>query len=97
MPYRIKTHRPPRLAAPDHSEQLRNRQPHRKLLSTARYRRFRKWLLAERPVCERCGIKGATDVHHRRKLADHPEDLCDQEHCECLCHECHSRLTQAGE
>jgi hypothetical protein len=36
-------------------------------------------------------------VHHVRKLRDHPEDLCNQDHCEALCKRCHDRATAAGE
>jgi hypothetical protein len=98
MPYKPPMHRPARLTqATSHDEQVRNRQPHRRLLWSSRFRRFRRWLLGERPICERCQRAAAVDVHHLRRLADHPEDLCDQERCECLCHRCHGQATRAGE
>jgi 5-methylcytosine-specific restriction endonuclease McrA len=48
-------------------------------------------------VCQRCGEKVSTDVHHVRKLRDHLEDVIDPENCEALCHGCHSRETARGE
>lgn len=92
MPKKPATYRPCRHPRPE-----ARANPHRHLLWTARFRTFRTWLLHLRPVCERCRRKPAGQVHHRRKLAEHPEDLCDQEQCECLCVSCHSRATAAGE
>jgi hypothetical protein len=78
-------------------EQARNQQVHRSFYWSARYRRFRRWLLSERPVCEDCQRAASVDIHHTRGLAQHPEDLCDQEQTLCLCHSCHSQRTARGE
>ncbi len=69
----------------------------RKLLNTARWRNFRLHFLREHPLCNRCLTEAARDVHHVRKLADHPEDLLDETQCEALCHGCHSAATARGE
>jgi 5-methylcytosine-specific restriction endonuclease McrA len=101
MPWKPKTHRPPRPALPAHQEQARSARPYRRLLWTKRYRRFVHWLLAERPLCEDCQAAGrvtaSTQVHHVRKLSEHPEDLVDPEQCMSLCQSCHSVRTKRGE
>jgi 5-methylcytosine-specific restriction endonuclease McrA len=98
MPWKPKTHRPHgAVTAQRCSEAARNAQPHRKLLRTQRYYRFRKWLLRERPVCQRCDEKPSWEVHHKRKLVLHPEDLVDPEQCEALCPSCHCAATARGE
>ena len=100
MPTRPPTHRPS-VQTRAATDQARGQLPYRKLLWTQRFRRFRLWLLAQRPLCECCQaekrLTPAKDIHHRRGLADHPEDLCDQDQCEALCHACHSRATLRGE
>jgi 5-methylcytosine-specific restriction endonuclease McrA len=53
--------------------------------------------MAEHPVCERCQAAASSQVHHARKLANHPEDLIDPAHCEALCQACHSAATARGE
>ena len=103
MPKKPPTHRPPGAdqartqARRQHDAERREDQPHRRLYNLQSYRRFRVWLLRLRPVCQRCQRAAATEVHHCRGLAAHPEDLCDQEHCEALCKGCHDALgPQAG-
>lgn len=71
---------------------------HRKLLSTRRYRRFRLIVLANRPVCEESACSSpALDIHHVRRLAKHPSDLCRADQVLALCHSCHSKRTAKGE
>lgn len=94
MPNRPPKHRPLKPAKP--SDSARNEQLHRKLIRSGRWQKFRPTFLAEFPLCNRCG-EPATEVHHVRKLAAHPEDLCDPEHCEALCKRCHDRATGRGE
>jgi 5-methylcytosine-specific restriction endonuclease McrA len=74
----------------------RNREPGRRAQLTARYGRFKVWFLNNNPLCNRCNAP-AEVVHHVRKLRDHLEDLCNQDHCEALCKRCHDRATAAGE
>jgi hypothetical protein len=68
----------------------------RALYRSAGWLRFRSWFLAYNILCQRI-IRGvrcqriATDVHHRRGLRQHPEDLCDAEHCVALCKACHHK------
>jgi 5-methylcytosine-specific restriction endonuclease McrA len=102
MPDLPAVHRPPgHVAAVRQSvrqyDRSRAGEPHRHLLNTQRYRRFRLWLLAERPLCQDCGQAAANEVHHERGLAAHPEDLCDGEQCRALCSGCHGRRTARGE
>jgi 5-methylcytosine-specific restriction endonuclease McrA len=68
----------------------------RSLYKTARWLKFRDWFLAYNVICQRIrdGIQCeriATDVHHRRGLREHPEDLIDPEHCVALCKACHHK------
>lgn len=99
MPTRPQQHRPSHVGQ-GHRDQARNQQPYRKLLWTQRFRRFRDWFILNNPLCNRCPPetkRPTVHVHHKRKLAQHPEDLCDQGQCEGLCHECHSKATAQGE
>lgn len=101
MPTRAQRHRPPghqqaRKADARQHDRERNREPHRLMLWTARYRLFRKTVLWAHPVCVRCKVRASVDVHHVRGLALHPEDLCDGEQVAALCHPCHARLTAQG-
>lgn len=102
MPKRPKTYRPPgaeaaRATTRRQYDRQRGSTPQRRLLWKAHYLKFRIWLLQQRPLCQDCNRASAVEVHHTRKLELHPEDLVDQEHCLCLCHECHSVRTRRGE
>lgn len=64
------------------------------LRHTVEYIKFRAWFRAAHPLCascERMGItKAGQQVHHVRGLDRHPDDLCDEGHCEHLCTRCHA-------
>ncbi len=66
---------------------------HKNIYNTQRWQRARVRALACHPLCALCG-RPATDVHHVKALEDGgaPFDECN---LQCLCHECHARLTQA--
>jgi 5-methylcytosine-specific restriction endonuclease McrA len=58
-------------------------------------------LLAERPVCERCGSARSTEVHELRSRA-RGGSILDPGNCVTFCHSCHhfvtvSPLTAAAE
>jgi hypothetical protein len=66
------------------------------LYKTARWLKFRNWFLGYNPECQRIVRRVrcqrlATDVHHRRGLREHPEDLTDAEQCVALCKACHHK------
>lgn len=61
------------------------------------WRRFRVWFVARHPVCEDCGRMPTKEVHHKQKLADHPELRCVESNCLGLCKRCHSIRTKRGE
>jgi len=69
----------------------------RSMYKTARWIRFRAWFLRLNPFCQRVQSDGqpcrnvATEVHHRRGLREHPEDLCSAEQCVALCRACHHK------
>jgi 5-methylcytosine-specific restriction protein A len=76
----------------------RNNDELRGLYKTARWLRFRTWFLRNNPLCQRIWDGEqchhiATEVHHRRGLREHPEDLCDPEHCVALCRACHHKFS----
>jgi 5-methylcytosine-specific restriction protein A len=66
-----------------------------------RWRAFRKWFLMENPICRDCLARNqyvvATEVHHIRKIADHPELRLDVSNCMSLCTSCHGRRSARGE
>lgn len=59
-------------------------------LNGAAWRKLRALVLSERPFCEICG-QPATDVDH----ADNDPTNNSRDNLASLCHECHSRKTQA--
>ena len=108
MPNRPPTHRPPgqQQAAQDArraADRERADTEQRRLRNLRAYRRFAALVLLQRPTCEDCVerddgiVRPATDVHHVRKLATHPEDLLDDSQVKALCHPCHSVRTARGE
>lgn len=91
MPYA-----PESLAKP---EPERSFSPHRKIYKTAAWLRFRTYRLSLNPTCQECERHGYTtqaiDVHHLVPLRD-MGDAFSIKNTECLCKECHGRLTRAG-
>ena len=67
--------------------------PNKAVYGTKRWRMLRRAKLGRSPVCERCGVRLATDVHHRVDLRD-GGDPWDVEGLEALCRACHSRETR---
>jgi len=65
------------------------------------WQRFRDWFLRRHPLCHDCEGRGdvvpAAEVHHIKKLADHPELRCVESNCMALCKACHSKRTGRGE
>jgi len=94
VPYRAKIHKPRNKPTPRPRPRVRTES--RRLRDKQVFRDFRVSFLADNPACGVCDDV-ATDVHHVRGLEDYPEDLCDAEHCQALCHSCDSRLTGQGE
>ena len=64
-------------------------------LDGAAWRKLRASVLSERPLCEMCErmalLVPATDVDHK----DNDPSNNDRDNLASLCHECHSRKTQA--
>jgi 5-methylcytosine-specific restriction protein A len=65
------------------------------------WRLVRHQHLQNNPICLDCLKEGryvaATDVHHIKKLAEHPELRDVSENLMSLCHRCHSIRTGKGE
>lgn len=68
---------------------------------TWRWRKFKDAYLATNPLCCDCSTKGlvrpAQDVHHIKKMADHPELQYEESNLMALCKSCHSTRTARGE
>lgn len=63
----------------------------------ALWRRFRTMFIARHPVCEDCDRQPTREVHHIKKLAEHPELRLVESNCMGLCTRCHSIRTNRGE
>lgn len=69
---------------------------------TAKWSLFRKYILAQRPLCEECLANGVTtgkslELHHKLKTAVRPDLFFDEQNIEVLCKQCHSVRTKRGE
>lgn len=64
------------------------------------WRKFSERYRAENPLCQVClerGIvKPSEQVHHKRKLSEHPELKYDPDNLAALCERCHSEITAKG-
>ncbi len=49
-------------------------------------------MLAEFPLCERCGVKASTEVHEVLSRA-RGGSILDKSNCRALCHDCHFWVT----
>ena len=60
-----------------------------------RYRKTRRLVLVNEPLCRSCKNKGRTvaaeEVHHIKAVATHPELICDYDNLMPLCKSCHSK------
>ena len=62
-------------------------------LDSAAWRKLRASVLREQPICAMCETAPATDCDHR----DNDPTNNDRDNLQGLCHECHSRKTQADQ
>jgi 5-methylcytosine-specific restriction protein A len=66
-----------------------------------RWQQFRITYLAQHPLCVDCEAEGivsaARDIHHTRKLSEHPESKYDEDTLMPLCKRHHDRRTAKGE
>ena len=101
MPRAQKTHRPPRVGPAAASD----RSGSRRLRSSGRYQKFRAWLRHRQPLCAdpfgdhagesaAGGCEPGRELHHVKRLSEHPETLCDSGECVMLCRRCHGRITR---
>jgi len=97
MPNAIRTHRPKqpgRRHVPDAEA--------RRLRSSGRYRKFQAWYMGQHPLCaDPFGVHAAEhrvvaseQLHHRVKVQDAPDRLCDADNAMALCVACHTRIEQ---
>jgi len=61
------------------------------------WRMFRKYILAQTPLCELCidkdRLNPATEIHHKVDIIDRPELRLDMNNLQPLCKSCHSEIT----
>lgn len=69
---------------------------YRKLIQSSKWTKFRNYKIRMNPLCERCHMYPAVEVHHiepLNKFRDNPtlmEQKCfDIDNVQALCHECH--------
>jgi hypothetical protein len=106
MPFKAKTHVPSfaktckQQAARDYNKYRRGEAY--RLRNLGVYRKFRRMFLRANPLCcdpyNEHGIDKkivlAEEVHHKRGLEKHPEDVCDDNQCAAVCTHCHMKLEQ---
>lgn len=76
----------------------REREPWRKLYSTARWLTLRRIVLDAQPTCPQCRAEGrpptpTVDVHHERPHRGDVRTFFDRSNLRALCHPCHARIT----
>ena len=69
------------------------REPKNAFYDSKAWRQARSAKLAFDPICERCGRKAATVVHHKQKFREHPELAFTLSNLESVCESCHNRET----
>lgn len=96
MPSRPACYRPPgQPTARERDRQYdRARQADKNFYSSTRWRKFRAWVLAERPLCEDClaasRVVTAEHVHHIQPRTTHPELAFEACNVRALCQPCHN-------
>lgn len=92
MVKRIQNWRPPNLIkavlpkTPDREE----RRADVKFYQSPRWRAVRALVLAEEPLCRKCGTAVSKHVHHKRPRKQFPELAFERSNLEALCQPCHN-------
>ena len=72
------------------------REGDKKDIRSRRWARFRRWYLAQHPLCEECLKAGRTrpaeEIHHIRPRREAPEAVFDEKNVVALCRLCHRRV-----
>lgn len=97
MPRKIPTFRPPHAVAEradnvKRYESTPERIEARRFYHSARWLRFARLILRERPVCEACQRQPANTVHHVKPRRSHPALAFDEANVKAWCASCHSRF-----
>jgi 5-methylcytosine-specific restriction protein A len=59
--------------------------------NSAAWKRVRREVLAEHPVCQRCEREWSQHVHHKKKLKDcTPDEALDKQNLKAVCQPCHN-------
>jgi 5-methylcytosine-specific restriction enzyme A len=102
MPMKVPTFRPralPGAATSRHRDYNRSsRDPEQaKFYGSARWKRFRAYIKAQRVLCERCRAEGritpGVEVHHLIDFRQRPDLALDPANVKLWCVSCHSRET----
>jgi 5-methylcytosine-specific restriction endonuclease McrA len=63
------------------------------LYNTTAWRKLRKEVLKEQPVCTKCGADTKLEVHHIIPPRGNEELFFDRDNCVTVCQSCHRILT----
>lgn len=62
---------------------------------SSRWRKFREWVLSREPMCQVCGKRPSTVVHHVIELKDGGDPFL-PENVRAVCGVCHNRIHKGG-
>lgn len=90
-----KTHRPPGIPKPGEAAkryaQSDKAKEAKRFYAGRRWRRLRRMVLAGKPLCERCKLAVASEVHHQADRLAQPDLAYDMGNLEALCLGCHGK------
>lgn len=74
-----------------HNQRVQDRLP---LYHTQQWKRLRRLVLSQNPLCQRCWREVARVVHHIKPAREYPELQYVLENLEALCDSCHNKESQ---
>jgi len=69
-------------------------QPRNPIYNTSKWKKLRKHMLMQSPICNRCKKLPSNVVHHLREARVFPELAFEESNLEALCSSCHNRESQ---
>ena len=105
MPRKPPTYKPPgTMTRPERDKDYQQRHGDdaaRKLRSSGRYKKFRRWAIRRHPICadpfgfhrQDSNAVAAQDLHHVVSVAAAPDLVCSLENVVGLCRPCHNRVS----
>lgn len=81
-------------------------QNYMQFMNTGKWKRLRREIKSERPMCERCvalhkqgkkeTVNPTESIHHIKKVRDYPELKLNKKNLKALCNQCHKYYTDKG-